>query len=310
MVGLALAVPLSALALTERRAQRVRRLLRLRRPDRAAVIAPALALALLGSLVAAAAAQPVLVVRDQQLVRRDAEVFVAIDTSRSMLAAEGAGEPTRFDRATRLAADLRRRFADVPIGLASLTDRLLLHLFPTTDAAAYTATLQRAMAVDRPPPRLASKRATRLSASGEVAVWNYFSETAKDRIAVVLTDGEGQPSDPRDLRAALRDGVRVQFVFVQVWRPEERVFGPAGAEAGYAADPASFPLLQRVAAVVRAPAYRESEIDRLEAELRRRLPAAKPTDVGSREKPRPLAPWAAAAAFLPLAFLLRLRNRA
>lgn len=310
LTGLAVAVPLAALVLTERRAHRMRRLLRLRRPGGVAMAAPAVALAVVAALVAAAAAQPVLVVRDTQLVRGDAEVYVAIDNSRSMLAAAGAGGPTRFERATAIAAGLRRAFTDLPIGLASVTDRLLLHLFPTTDAAAYTATLRRAMAVDRPPPRLPSTRATRLSAVAEIAVWNYFSDSARQRIAIILTDGEGQATDPRDLRTALRDGVRVQFMFLHVWQPDEQVFGRSGAEAGYAADPGSYGLLERVAGAVGAPVFREDQLERLTAALERRLPPARETDLGARERPRPLAPYAAAAAFLPLAFLLRRRNRA
>ena len=115
---------------------------------------PVVALGLVGAFVAIAAAQPVLVTREEQLVRRDAELYVVIDTSRSMLAAADAGEPNRFDRAKRIATELRREFPDLPMGLASMTDRLLPHLFPTVDGATYGATLARAMGVDRPPPRL------------------------------------------------------------------------------------------------------------------------------------------------------------
>lgn len=309
VVGLALALPLVALGLTEHRAGRVRELLHLRRPDSLAMAAPGVALALVGCLVAVAAAQPVLVVRDEQLIRRDAEVYLILDNSRSMLAASAPGEPNRFERARRLATELRREFPDLPIGLASMTDRLLLHLFPTTDAATYGATLQRALGVDRPPPRLPSTRATALSAAAEATVWNYFSEAAKQRIAVVLTDGEGQPNDPESMRSALRDGVRARFLFVHVWDEDEQVFGPDGPES-YAADPGSFGLLSRVAEAAGGRAYREGQTELLRRDLARGLPEPKPTDIGRREEPRPLAPYAAAAAFLPLAFLLRRRNRA
>jgi hypothetical protein len=311
VVGLALALPLVALVLTEHRAGRVRALLHLRRPDSLALAAPAVALALVGGLVAVAAAQPVLVVRDEQLIRRDAEVYLIIDNSRSMLATSAPGEPNRFERAKRIAVELRRAFPDLPIGLASMTDRLLLHLFPTTSTATYGATLQRAMGVDRPPPRLPSKRATALSAAAEATVWNYFSDAARQRIAVVMTDGEGQTNDPENMRSALRDGVRARFLFLHVWDEDEQVFGPDDEpESGYAADPGSFGLLSRVAEAARGRAYREGQMEQLRSDLARGLPAPKPTDIGRREEPRPLAPYAAAAAFLPLAFLLRRRNRA
>lgn len=310
LVGLLGALPLAALLLTERRATRVRSVLRLQRPATIAALTPAVALAVAAALVATAAAQPVLVVRDRQLVRSDAELYVVVDTSRSMLAAAEAGAPTRFERARGIAAALRRSFPDLPMGLASMTDRALVHLFPTTDAPAYAATVQRAMGVDRPPPRVASRRATKLSAVGEMAVWNYFSPALKTRIIVLLTDGEGQSSDPQDLRETLRDGVPASFAFVQVWGEGEQVFGPNGAEPGYAADPASKELLERVARAVGSRVFRERNVEGLTREVASRLPPPVRTDVGARERPRPLAPWAAAAAFVPLAFLLRRRNRA
>jgi hypothetical protein len=311
LVGLAVVLPLAALLLMELRATRVRKVLRLRRPDNVAMAAPAVALGLIAVLVALAAAQPVLVTREEQLVRRDAEIYVIIDISRSMLAAGDSDEATRFERAQRIAADLRRRFDDVPLGLASMSDRLLVHLFPTVDRAAYSATLERAMGIDRPPPRVVSRRATRLAAAADIGVWNFYSDTARERLAVVLTDGEGQAStDASEMRSALQDGVPVRFSFLHVWQNGEEVFGPLGAEPGYTADPASFGLVQRVAGAARGRAFREGQVAQLEAELRRRLPPPLETDVGARAKPRPLAPYAAAAAFLPLAFLVRRRNRA
>jgi hypothetical protein len=310
LVGLLGAMPLAALLLTEQRAARVRTLLHLRRPTTLAALAPAVALVVASALVATAAAQPVLVERDEQLVRRDAELYVVIDTSRSMLAASDAEAPTRFERAQQVATTLRREFADLPIGLVSLTDRALVHLFPTTDAAAYAATLRRAMGVDRPPPRAPSQRASKLSGAGEISIWNYFSPAAKRRLAVVVTDGEGQRNDPRDIRETLRDGVRVSLAFVHVWASGERVFGATGPEAAYTADPASRELLADVAAAARGRMFSEADTNELTEWIGARLPPAVPTDVGDRARPRPLAPWAAAAAFAPLAFLLRRRNRA
>ena len=89
--ALAAAVPLAALLMTERRSERVRAALRLRRPGRRAFAPVAGALLLLPALVAVAAAQPVVV--RQQLVRErgDAQAFIVIDTSESMRAAAGRG---------------------------------------------------------------------------------------------------------------------------------------------------------------------------------------------------------------------------
>ena len=85
-------------------------------------------------------------------MRRDADVFIVIDTSRSMLAATAAGAPTRFERATAIAKRLRDATPTAAVGIASLTDRVLPHLFPTEDRAEFDVTLRDAIAVQRPPP--------------------------------------------------------------------------------------------------------------------------------------------------------------
>jgi len=111
---LAAAAPLFALLLTERRAERVRRLLALHGPGRRAIVPVVIALVLLPALVAVAAAQPV-VVREQLVSERaDAQAFVLFDTSLSMRATSGAGRPTRLARAKKLALRLQRSLADVP----------------------------------------------------------------------------------------------------------------------------------------------------------------------------------------------------
>ena len=51
------------------------------------------------AVLALAAAQPVVASHDRSSVERYADVFVVIDTSRSMLASVRAGAPTRFERA-------------------------------------------------------------------------------------------------------------------------------------------------------------------------------------------------------------------
>src|SRR5207245_1127951 len=80
-----------------------------------------------------AGTQPTLVRRSQHHVRKDAQAWFVLDTSLSMKAAAGPAAPTRFERAQALAIRLRRKLGDVPVGIASITDRALPHLFPTAD---------------------------------------------------------------------------------------------------------------------------------------------------------------------------------
>ena len=78
-----------------------------------------------------------------------------------MLARVGAGAPTRFERATAIAGTLRDAIPTAAVGIASLTDRVLPHVFPTQDRADFDVTLREAIAVQRPPPPRTSAAAAR-----------------------------------------------------------------------------------------------------------------------------------------------------
>ena len=77
-----------------------------------------------------------------------------------MLARRGPGRPTRFHRAKELAIALRDSLADVPAGVASLTDRALPHLTPTADRAAFASVVHEALGIERPPPFASARVAT------------------------------------------------------------------------------------------------------------------------------------------------------
>src|SRR5262249_17490786 len=66
------------------------------------------------ALVIVAAAQPVLVRQTARDVRTDAELYVALDTSRSMGASASPGSASREDRAKRFAIALRSALPDIP----------------------------------------------------------------------------------------------------------------------------------------------------------------------------------------------------
>ena len=165
LVALAVILPLVAFVRTERRAERVRSLLRLAAPGGSPrlTIAAIVAVAL---LVGIAAAQPVLEEWEDRPERVDAQVFFALDTSRSMLASAGPNEPSRFERAVAAARRIRDELGDVPVGVASLTDRVLPHVFPTTNKASFDSVLQWSIGVDRPPSdRAENRRATSLEST-------------------------------------------------------------------------------------------------------------------------------------------------
>jgi von Willebrand factor type A domain len=273
-------------------------------------VADGMATVLVAALVALAAAQPLLARSNAVLVRGDAEVYFVLDTSRSMLAAPSAGADTRFERARDHAGRLREELDDISVGVASLTDRLLPHLFPTSDRDEFAATIARAIGVDRPPPRVERSRSSEFAALAEAAIWNYFSENLRRRLLVVFTDGEGQPSDVEGLRGSLRSQPPVTMLFVHVWREGERVFGEAGPEPEYVPDPSSRQLLGQLAAVAGGRVFSDGEVGAVAAAVQRELGAGRRASSRLSGQPEPLAPYAVAFAFVPLAFLLWRRNRA
>src|SRR5207247_878048 len=96
--------------------------------------------------------------------RTDVQAYVVLDTSKSMAASAGAGGETRLDRAKGEALEVREGLSSVRFGIASLTDRVLPHLFPTGDPAVFATTLRQSVGIDRPPPGVNSTRATSFAA--------------------------------------------------------------------------------------------------------------------------------------------------
>src|SRR5262249_60396360 len=87
LVGLAAAIPLAALLVAARRSDRVARLLGLR-PAPGRVALAGAAIVALGVLVGATAAQPVTSSPAPRLVRADAEAWVVVRTSQSLVRPE------------------------------------------------------------------------------------------------------------------------------------------------------------------------------------------------------------------------------
>jgi hypothetical protein len=305
--AIAAAAPVAAYLLVERRAGQVRRVLGVHGPERRALAPVVLSLVLLPGLVAVAAAQPVLVRRQLVHERGDAQAFVVLDTSLSMDASAGPGEPTRLERAKRLAVRLEAHLADVPMGLAGMTDRVLPYVMPTTDPALFAHTLAQSVGIDRPPPSQSYQRAraTNLQALVPVFNANFFSTGTTRRLVVVFTDGEA-PSDLQLLGLGIQRNLRP--IFVHVWEPGERIYHHGKADPFYTADPASANVLARAAQVTGGSAYDEHEFGRIVATARSVVGEGPRTGRVSAYARIALAPWVALGGVFPLGFLLYRRN--
>ena len=308
-LGLLVAAPLVAVALTEQRAARVREVLRLPADPRP-WLPQAVALVVLAALLALAAAQPVLADVERARVRTDVEAIFLFDTSRSMLAVRQRGGPNRLDRARVSAVRIRNAVREVPAGVVTLTDRVLPHLFPTGDREAFASTVARVVEIEQPPPRASGLLATTFVPLKDIATRNFFTPGIERRIVVVLTDGESRPEDVGQLPGLLDDAPPLDLVLVQHWHDDELIYDRNGVPELYRPDPTSRQTLVDLVAATGGTVATEEDLGGAVRAVRAAAGAGPSRPARLEHGTKPLAPYAVAAAFLPLAFLLWRRNRA
>ena len=173
-------------------------------------------------------------------VRTDAEVWFVLDVSRSMLAQADAGSaPTTARPRKGCREHVPGALSRLPVGIASMTTRVLPHLFPGANEDVFSTTLDRSLGIERPPPP-----------SG-LATVATDSELARDdpRSALLLTRRRrsGSSSSSRTARAArsrTRASARstgrrpaIGSIFVHVWDRDERVFTRGAPEAAVSPRP-------------------------------------------------------------------------
>jgi hypothetical protein len=308
LVLLAALAPLLVLRSRERHVARLRSVLGLPEPSRRSRALIVAALVGTCALLALAAAQPVIATARTVEERTDAQVFVVLDTSRSMLAAAGADEPTRLDRAEAIAKDVAAELPEIPVGLASMTDRLLPHAFPTTNRRVVDETLDKTLSIESPgPSSYFSTRATALDTLTDAPELNYFPGTTKKRVLVVLTDGETRPVTT-DLAGPFSKKPKIEVLFVRLWDENERIYIAGVPEVGYTPDSTSEAALAGVVEAVDGEVFGEAQASELPGRIRD-LVGEGPTATREHEgERRALMPWITLLAVFPLAYVLRRRN--
>ena len=295
LAALAGLVPISVALLRSRRAAGVRRVLGLPDPTRPAQFARPLALAAAFALLGLAAAQPSLTRQRERSVRTDAEMFVVLDNSRSMLASS-PGTPPRYRRAAVFALRLRGALPELQTGVAALNNRLLPYLFPTADEQAYDAVVRQAYGIQKPPPAIDTDPVTTaFDQLAQVTTQEFFSSRSTKRVLVVLSDAETRPFFARGTLAALRRA-RTTPVVVRFWRADERI-----AHENYR------PTQPDELSNLRAagwPAYREGRLNAVVAQIRSTIGSGPQARVGYRHEETSIAPALALAALAPLLLVL------
>ncbi|MBA3333969.1 MAG: VWA domain-containing protein [Actinobacteria bacterium] len=310
LLTLGVLIPLVALFFVRRRAGRVRSALGLDEPRRLGLVFGILSLLAAGTFLGLAAAQPVIERTTTLETRTDAEAFIVLDVSRSMLARRSPRSATRIERAKTAARTLRAALPEVRFGIASLTDRALPHLFPSIDHDVFESTLTRSLGIEQPPPRSSlATNATSLDALATIRTQRYFMPKSRKRLLIVLTDGESQPVSAARLASVLRRPPVTDVVLVHVWHADERVYSGDAPEPQYRPDPSSSLVLDGLARAVSGDVYAESEIGAATTKARELIGSGPTVVRGERSGQVPLAPYLAAAALAPLALLLWRRDR-
>lgn len=148
--------------------------------------AASIAVALAGLIVALAG--PRYGFRWEEVKRRGADVVVALDVSRSMLADDV--KPNRLDRAKRGIVDLLEYLKGDRVGLVVFAGDAFVQCPLTLDASAFRLFL------DPAGPDLVPRGGSALETALRVAA-GAFDDEAKDHRAIVLiTDGESHEGDP------------------------------------------------------------------------------------------------------------------
>lgn len=306
LLVLGLVPGLAAFIQGQRRAARARSRLGLRPPEPFRRVAATVALCLAGALVALAASRPV--VRDTQAryVRTDAEAIFALDISRSMLAAASPAGPTRLDRAKAAAKAMRATIPDVPAGIATFTDRALPNLFPTSDEGVFSATIDRSVGVDRPPPVGSALTVTTFDALATLR--GYFTPGRRHRLLVILSDAESRDFSASLLRAEFGRAPGMQTVLVRFASSNERVFGREGLpETDYRPE-STAQTIRRFVQATKGHVFDEGRLGQAEGAVKEGVERGPRVRIGMASTPTQLAPAFVLAAFIPLGFLLWQRN--
>jgi hypothetical protein len=231
-------MPVGAIVGMRRRQRRAAAALGLTPVSRRRLAAEA-ALALLAlAALAVVAATPVRWQRDTVGERRDAQAYVVIDTSRSMLARRSVEAPDRLETARTTARYLAAALpANLPVGLAAFNDQPLPLLAPTVDRDALRDTLPNAnISLPTSPMYLSndSFAATRTPQSSNyaalvvMAVSSFYSPETAHRLLFFLTDDDTSSYRAGAVARTLRRA-GIMLIAIRVGSETDRLYFQVGS---------------------------------------------------------------------------------
>jgi hypothetical protein len=313
LVALAGVLPIAAMTVARRRLVRACTAVRLTPPRIVDGVVTAVALFSCVLLLAVAAAQPVVLADSGTLrVRTDAEAMFVFDVSRSMLARQGPTASTRLERGKAAALKLRQDLANVPAGVATLSDRVIPDLFPVPDKPTFDATVQKVVDILQVPPLVPAPNVTNLASVTSIATQRFFTPGVRHRLVVLITDGEGHtdgegPFAPESI-APMFTKAKVKLMIVRVWAPTERIYDQDGRPELYRPDPTSAQLLGSLATALGTPTFTDRNLGAAVQTIRAALGEAPGQKESRKLHKQALAPFLALGALLPLVIVLWRRN--
>jgi hypothetical protein len=226
LFALALLVPLAGVEwLRLRRERRAARAVGLE-PERLwRALSTGVCAGLVVALAAFAASEPSLRQTKSVQLRADAEVYVFVDASASMLAGATSHSPTRLEQARAASVAFAQGLpADLPLGAGALPQSPLPLTAPNGDRQLFLAAIDHLTTPGSLPEHLYGGRtATDFSNLTTLTSTHFFLAKTRRRIVVVLTDAEGPPFDTAATAATLKRA-HIRLVFVRFGSSSDHIW--------------------------------------------------------------------------------------
>lgn len=153
-------------------------------------------------LIALALMRPQWGYRQQEIKRRGLDIYVAVDTSKSMLAQDI--KPSRLERSKLALTDFVKHLKGDRIGLIAFSGKAFVQCPLTLDRSGFLLSLQE-LDTDTIP-----RGGTSISSAIRKAVEGYPEGPKKYRALILITDGEDHEGDAlKAAEAAKKEGIRI-----------------------------------------------------------------------------------------------------
>jgi hypothetical protein len=226
LAGLLLLVPLAWFE--------ARRIRRERRAARAVGLEPqrvwraadrAVCAGIVVALAVFAASEPSLRQTSRVKLRKDAEAYLFVDASASMLASVSPSAPTRLQQARTASARFAQELPpDLPLGAGAFPQSPLPLTMPIGDRQLFITAIDRQTYPGTLPEHYyGGKTATNFANLSYLTSARFFLPTSQSRIVILVTDAEG-PSFDSTATAASLEKEHIKLVVVRVGSPRDRIW--------------------------------------------------------------------------------------